>query len=117
MVPQRHGCTLVEENAHSSNFQGRGGVFQDSASLLQGHAWKPFDEIRKLSAILQIFEESDYRDARASKYPSAAYALWVTLDNRTRRPVNHGLIRALKLGVLKILQDRRPIEQPVRVAH
>jgi hypothetical protein len=43
---------LVEENAHSGNSQGTGSMFQHGASLLQGNAWKPFDELRKLSAIL-----------------------------------------------------------------
>ena len=73
-------------------------MLQHGASLLQGNAWKPFDEIRKLSAILQIFEESRYRDARAPKHPGAAYALRVTFNRGTRRPVNHSLIHISKSG-------------------
>jgi hypothetical protein len=80
---------LTEENAHLGNFQRVSSVLQYNTGLLQDNTWKPFDEIRELNAVLQVLEESSDRNARAPEHTGTAYALRITLDRGTRRPVNH----------------------------
>ncbi len=89
IFPQGYGRTLIKKNAHSCNFQGSRGVFQDRSGLLYRNAWKPFQELGKLCPILKVFEECSHRDPGTTEYPSATYALWVAFNGWAGRPVNH----------------------------
>lgn len=82
MLAKWYRRALVEENLHSRCFQAMSRVLQNGAGLLHGDARKPFHEIGKLRAILEILEKSDNRHTRATKHPTATNALGITLYSR-----------------------------------
>jgi hypothetical protein len=95
---QGYRRTLIEENAHSGNlgqFQASGCVVENSTHLLDSDAWEQLHKLIDPNPVFEVLEESRNRDASATKNPLAAYALRVTLDRRTRRPIQHGFILTL----------------------
>ena len=92
---QRYRRALIKEYTHSDNL-GRSQAFrcvvEDRPHLLSGDAWEPLDELGDLRPIFEIFKKSGNRNPCAAKYPRAAGTLGVTLDRRTRRPIQHGFI-------------------------
>lgn len=87
---QRGGRALIEEDSHSGRSQGAPcRMLQNGANLLRGYTGEPVHEFRDLSAILEILEQGRHGNPSAAKYPSAAYAFGVTLDEWAGRPINH----------------------------
>lgn len=90
-IPQRDGGALVEQNAHLGGSQGALlRVLQDSADLFQSHARKPLDKLRCQGTVLEILEQCCNGNARTSKDPCSADAVWVALNCGARGPIDHG---------------------------
>jgi hypothetical protein len=71
-------------------------VFQDQASLGEGHARKKVGKIADGNSVFEIFEQCRDRHARPEKDPSAADEVGVTFHGLAGRPINHGGSVALR---------------------
>ncbi len=81
---------MIEKNAHSSDLRQVETfcrVIEDRAHLLDGDAGEQIYELANLNSIFEVLKERGDRDSRATEHPRAAYALWITLDRWTRRPI------------------------------
>ena len=76
-------------------------MIQDGPHLFYGHAGEPLNKLIDSTPIFQIFEESRNGDTRATKNPSAAYALGITLNRGTSRPIQHSVIVARECQCVK----------------
>ena len=78
---------MVKQNPHLRRYGVKRtlrGMVEDSTDLIKRSAGKPFDELRDLCPIFEVFEECRYRHASPAEYPCAADAPWITLDGRAR---------------------------------
>ena len=64
-------------------------MFQDVASLRQGDAGKPFNELMDGGVFFEVLEERGNRNSCASENPGTTYAIRVALDIEAGRPINH----------------------------
>lgn len=71
---------MVEKNAHSSRFEGTGGVLKYGTDLFNCHAREPGDKVRDLGSVFKILEQGCDRNTGTTKHPGATYALGITLD-------------------------------------
>ena len=67
-------------------------MFQGISDLIKRNTGKPFDELRRLRAILQILEQRGEGHTGTTKDPHAADPLRIAIHRRTRRPINHFII-------------------------
>ena len=65
--------------------------------MQQGDAGKPFNELMNGGVFFEVFKERGNRNPRASENPSTTHAIRVALDIGTRRPINHGVMVALRV--------------------
>ncbi len=74
-------------------------MLQHRAHLLERNAWKPFDELGRRSAVLQVLEERGNGDPSTAEDPGATYEFRVPL-NGWDRPTNRSWkgMRAPRLG-------------------
>ena len=84
--------TLIKQNAHLSGDRERAPrrMFKHRTRLLKRHPREPFNELCNLRAILKILEHRGDGYTCVPKHPSAADTVWVLLNGRTGRPINHG---------------------------
>lgn len=80
---QGYRCSLIEKYAHSDGLghrQAFGCMVENSMRLLDIDTLEPLHELSYLDSILQIFKESQNRNAGAAKHPGTPQAQGVTLD-------------------------------------
>ena len=65
-------------------------MFEYVTSLGQGNAGKPLKKLMNGCVLFQIFKKRGNRYPCAKENPSTAYTIWVALNIRTGRPINHG---------------------------
>jgi len=70
-------------------------MFQDVASLGQGNAGKPLNELMNRSVFFKIFEKCGNRNPSAPENPGTTDAFRVALDIGAGRPINHCQMVAL----------------------
>ena len=89
-LPKRRWRALIEENLHSSSFEGASGcMFEYGSGLLRGDARKPIDELMQRRIVFKVLEERRDRHTRTCEHPSAAHAAGVTLNCGAGGPINH----------------------------
>ena len=89
---ERNWRTLIKQNTHLSGDGERASrrMFKHRSRLIQRDPGEPFDELRNLRTVLEILEHRGDRYTRVPEHPSTADAVWVLLNGRTGRPINHG---------------------------
>jgi hypothetical protein len=78
---KRNRRALVEENAHSSRFEGTGGVLEHGTNLLKRDARKPGDKVRDLGPVFEILEQGRDGNAGTAKHPGTTHALGITFHS------------------------------------
>jgi len=69
-LPQRNRSPLVKQDTHLCSQQsGPGRVFQDVASLRQGNAGKPLNELMDGGVCFEVLKESSDRNPSAAENP------------------------------------------------
>ena len=100
------GCSLIEQDSHSRNFQRPRGMLQDAADLLSRNTREPLQELLNCRATFNILEQCSDRHAGAAKYPRTTDAIGIALDDRARGPVDHE--RMLRLGAGSLNSSHTP---------
>jgi len=81
---------LIKENEHSRHRQGSTcSVLQHTASLLDGNALEPLNELVHRGIVFEVLKERGNRHARTAKDPRATQDGWILFHSGTSRPVNH----------------------------
>lgn len=64
-------------------------MFENGASLFERDTRKPLHKLGNLSTVFKVLEQRDYGYACTTEHPGSTDALWIPLNSRASRPVNH----------------------------
>ena len=73
-------------------------MLKHGACLRQGNTREPLKKLVDGSVLFEVFKQGGNRHPSAAKNPSTTCAIWIALNYRARRPIDHKQMVALWEG-------------------